>query len=87
MQLRCSCDGPFCGGRVEFRRGYVQVKKRLYGDGKDTLVERWDHLYVDATESGELIQLICPPQKARQLMWFLIWNYLPLVSHVVRTVK
>lgn len=79
IDLKCGCGEPDCQGHATFRRGYVEITDE---DGKTE--ERWDHFHIDAQQGNDWAQLICSPKDARKLMWFLIWNYFPLLSMFIR---
>lgn len=84
IEFECDCGNPECKAFACFRKGYVHI---THPDG--TREERWDHFYIDAhdrdLETGHAcwVELMMPPKGARRLMWFLVREYMPVVSRVI----
>jgi len=80
----CDCGNPACGAYVHIRRGYVHIR---HPDG--SVEERWDHLYVDAhdydkeTKKSQWVETMLPAEGAREIMWSMVFAYMPVVCSVV----
>lgn len=85
IEVKCDCGNPDCHANVQLRKGYVHIR---HPDGRKEV--RWDHFYIDAfdwdgRDPGEtkMVELMLPPREARRVMWFLVREYMPAVSHAV----
>ena len=88
IELNCVCGNPACAGRVGFRVGYVQIH---HPDGTDEV--RWDYLHIDAfsgdgegSKEGDFkwVEAMCNPEQGKDLMWYLVWEYMPVLSWLRR---
>jgi hypothetical protein len=83
--LECDCGNPACHATACYRRGAV-----FFTDPDGSQRTRNDYFYLDVFDwdqkSGESrnVELMMEPYQARALMWYLILNFMPLVSHVAR---
>lgn len=70
IDLACTCENPACSNVANLRIGAV------YRGGE---LQHWKELYVMiyGIENCVESQTMLDPGSAKQMMWFLIWNYLP----------
>lgn len=85
ITLECDCGNPNCHARTDFRVGYIHIR---HPDGREE--ERWDWFHVfsvsweDGDKESRIVELMAPPREARCLMWFLVREYMPGISRLVR---
>lgn len=82
LDIKCECGNPKCKAELSMRKGYVHIR---HPDGREE--ERYDYLHIDAyphKEKQEIIELMFPPEMAREIMWWFILAYLPGPSHALR---
>lgn len=82
FEIDCCCGNPQCHQEVILRKGLVWL---LQSDG--SYKKRRDHFYIDMCEHRDEptgnVEIMLPAAAARELMWWMIGAYFPVVCTLV----